>query len=269
MSLTIGAGPFGSQAAGRFSPELQTPDHLLYFEDNPRRIRAIFADQTVADSTQVKLLHESGRLPVYYFPEADVRGDVLERSERTETSPGKGTATYWSVTVDDRTAPDAAWSWSAPLLAGHVTLDWDSMDEWFAEDEQLFGHPRDPYKRIDVHKSSRHVRVSLEGVELADTRRAKILFETSLPPRYYIPPGDVRTELLVASKTKTRCAYKGSTTHWSARVGERIVDDVVWSYPEPQHDAEPVRDMLCFYDERVEIEVDGVRQARPRTQWSR
>jgi uncharacterized protein (DUF427 family) len=143
------------------------------------------------------------------------------------------------------------------------------MDEWFAEDDQLFGHARDPYSRIDVHKSTRHVRVSLQGVVLAETRRAKILFETALPPRYYIPPGDVRTELLVASPTRTRCAYKGSASHWSVRVGDRLVDDLVWTYPEPQHDAEPVRDLLCFYDERVDLELDGELQSRPRTQWSR
>jgi uncharacterized protein (DUF427 family) len=155
------------------------------------------------------------------------------------------------------------------LLDGHVALDWNSMDEWFAEDDQLFGHPRDPYSRIDVHKSTRHVRVLRHGVVLADTRRSKILFETGLPPRHYIPAEDVRTELLVPSSTKTRCAYKGSASHWSVRVGDRVVDDLVWCYPEPQHDAEPIRDLLCFYQERVDLEVDGQVQTRPQTQWSR
>jgi uncharacterized protein (DUF427 family) len=269
MSLTIGSGPFGQLPAGRFNISIEAPDGLLYFEDNPRRIRAIFAKQPVADSTRVKLLHESGRLPVYYFPEGDVQRELLEPSQRTESSPLKGSATFWSLRVDDRVAPDAAWSWSAPLLAGHIALEWDAMDEWFAEDDQLFGHPRDPYSRIDVHKSSRHVRVVSDGVVLADTRRSRILFETALPPRYYIPPDDVRTELLVPSRTRTRCAYKGSATHWSVRVGDRVVEDLVWSYPQPQHDAQPVGDLLCFYNERVDIELDGERAPRPQTQWSR
>jgi len=269
MSLTLGSGPFGEHPAGRFEPPLEPADGLLYFEDNPRRIRAIFARETLVDSRRVKLLHESGKLPVYYFPQDDVRMDLLEPSERTESSARKGDRRFWSVRVGERFVPDAAWSWSAPLLAGHLALEWGAMDEWFAEDDQLFGHPRDPYKRIDVHKTTSHVRISRDGVVLAETRRAKVLFETSLPPRYYIPPEDVRTDLLVPSSRKTRCAYKGSATHWSVTVGDRVVEDLVWTYPEPQHDAEPVRDLLCFYDERVDVELDGEAQTRPQTQWSR
>ena len=269
MSLTIGSGPFGDDPAGRFEPPLNEAGGLLYFEDNPRRIRAIFARETVVDSRRVKLLHESGRLPVYYFPSDDVRRDLLEPSRRTERSEQKGTARFWSLRVGERVAPDAVWNWSHALLGGHVALEWNAMDEWFAEDDQLFGHPRDPYSRIDVHKSTRHVRLLRDGVLLADSRRPKILFETGLPPRYYLPPDDVRTDLLVPSATRTRCAYKGSASHWSVRVGDRLIDDLVWAYPEPQHDAEPVRDLLCFYDERVDVELDGELQARPRTQWSR
>jgi uncharacterized protein (DUF427 family) len=269
MAWMLGSGPFGEHPTGRFNTPIGSGDGILYFEDNPRRIRAIFAREVVADSTRVKLLHESGRLPVYYFPPEDVRLGFLEPSQRTDTSRIKGTARFWTVRVGDRVAQDAASSWSEPLLEGHITLAWDAMDEWFAEDDQLFGHPRDPYSRIDVHKSTRHVRILRDGVVLADTRRSKILFETGLPPRYYIPAEDVSTELLVPSPTRTRCAYKGSASHWSVRVGDRLVDDLVWSYPEPQLDAEPVRDLLCFYQERVELELDGELQTRPRTQWSR
>lgn len=269
MAWMLGSGPFGERPAGRFSTPIDTSGGILYFEDNPRRIRALLAKQAVVDSTRVKLLHESGRLPVYYFPPDDVRSDLLEPSERTDESPLKGTARFWNVRVGDRVAPDAAWSWSEPLLDGHVALDWSSMDEWFAEDDQLFGHPRDPYSRIDVHRSTRHVRIMRDGVVLADTRRSRILFETGLPPRYYVPVEDVSTELLVPSPKRTRCAYKGSASHWSVRIGDREIDDLVWAYPEPQHDAEPVRDLLCFYQERVELELDGEIQTRPQTQWSR
>jgi uncharacterized protein (DUF427 family) len=269
MSLTIASGPFGEHPGGRFNVPIETGDGLLYFENSPMRIRAIFAKTVVVDSRHAKLLHESGRLPVYYVPSDDVQQDLLEPSERTDSSPIKGDARFWTVQVGDRRAPDAAWSWSDPLLDGYVTLDWYAMDEWFAEDDQLFGHPRDPYSRIDVHKSTRHVRIVRDGMVLADTRRSKILFETALPPRYYIPAEDVRTDLLVPSSTRTRCAYKGSATHWSVKVGDREVDDLVWSYPEPQHDAEPVRDLLAFYQERVDLVLDEEVQSRPRTQWSR
>ena len=269
MGLTSAAGPFGEHPAGRFEPQLEHGGAVLYFEDDPRRIRALFARATVVDSRRVKLLHETGKLPLYHFPEADVRRDLLEPSGRTESSPLKGEARFWSMRVGERVAPDAAWSWSHPMLAGYVALEWSAMDEWFAEDDQLFGHPRDPYSRIDVHASTRHVRITRGGVVLADTRRSRILFETGLPPRYYIPADDVRTELLVPSSKRTRCAYKGSASYWSVRVGNELVEDLVWSYPVPQHDAEPVRDLLCFFNERVDIELDDEAQTRPQTQWSR
>jgi uncharacterized protein (DUF427 family) len=269
MSLTIGSGPFGERPAGRFNIRIDAPEGLLYFEDNPRRIRALVAKETIVDSTRVKLLHESGRLPVYYFPADDVRSELLEPSDRTESSPVKGTARYWSVRAGERVIADAAWSWSEPLLSGYVALDWNAMDEWFAEDDQLFGHPRDRYSRIDVQTSTRHVRVSRDGVVLAETRRSKILFETALPPRYYIPPEDVRMDLLRPSRTRTRCAYKGSASHWSVVLDGRTIDDLAWTYAEPQLEADPVRDLIAFYNERVDLDVDDEAQSRPQTQWSR
>jgi uncharacterized protein (DUF427 family) len=237
-------------------------------------VRAIFERETIVDSHRAKLLHESGRLPVYYFPEADVRVEFLEPSGRSEDDPRKGKASYWSLVVGERRAEDAAWSYveppeSAAWLAGHYAFRWNDIDEWFAEEEQLFGHPRDPYSRIDVLKTARHVRVLRDGVLLAETRRAKALFETGLPTRWYIPPEDVRTELLSPSSTRTRCAYKGSAAYWSVQVGERLIEDLVWTYAEPQHDAAPIRDYLCFFNERVDLEIDGERAERPQTQWSR
>jgi len=274
MSLTVGTGPFAKEPLGRFNFQVDAPTGaVLFFDPVPQRIRAIFAKETVVDSRGAKLLHETGHLPVYYFPENDVRFDMLEPSERRTQCPHKGEASYWSIRVGDRVAPDAVWGYRDPIeparfLAGHVAFYWERVDEWFAEDAQLFGHPRDPYSRIDVYKSARHIRVLHDGEVLADTRRAKVLFETALPPRYYIPIEDVRTELLVPSRKKSRCAYKGSASYWHVRVGERLVEDLVWTYPDPQHDAEPVRDMLCFFNERVDLELDGEREERPRTQWS-
>jgi uncharacterized protein (DUF427 family) len=236
MSLTVGSGPFGERPAGRF--DFEPPERVLFVDPVPHRIRAVRGGETVVDSRRVRLAHETGKLPVYWFPAEDVKG------------------------VETQTRPEE-------LFAGLVTVEWGAADEWFCEDEQIFGHPRDPYSRIDVYRTARHVRVVRDGEVLADTHRAKVLFETALPPRYYIPPEDVRMELLEPSSTKTRCAYKGSASYYSLRVGGRLVEDLVWTYPDPQHDAEPVRDLLCFFNERVDLELDGEPSQRPRTQWSR
>jgi uncharacterized protein (DUF427 family) len=274
MSLTVGTGPFGEQPAARFNIDVDRSAPLLIWDPVPQRVRALIGEETVVDSSGVVLLHETGSLPIYYFPEGDVRADLLEPSDRKEQSPHKGEARYWSVRIGDRVAPDAVWAYprpveSASFLAGYLALDWRSFDEWFVEDEQAFGHPRDPYNRIDVYATTRHVRVLLHGEVLAASRRTKVLFEAALPPRYYFPSEDVRTDLLVPSSTKSRCAYKGSASYWHVRVGERRVEDLVWTYADPQHDAERVRDMLCFFNERVDLELDGTVGDRPRTQYSR
>jgi len=271
MSLTVGTGPFSPEPGGRFNFDVETPTgSVLFWDPVPQRIRGTFGGETVVDSLRAKLLHETKLLPVYYFPREDVREDLLEPSEKTSHCPHKGDARYWSLRAGDRTAPDAVWAYPEPIepasfLAGHVAFYWQALDEWFAEDQQLHGHPRDPYSRIDVYPTSRRVRALVDGEALADSVRAKILFETGLPPRYYFPPEDVRLDLLEPSPTLTRCAYKGAASHFNARGHE----DVAWVYPDPEHDAEPVRDHVAFYNERVDIEIDGEKSERPATQWSR
>jgi uncharacterized protein (DUF427 family) len=274
MSLTVGRGPFGKDPAGRFNVAIEPPGALLFWDPVPYRVRALLGRKTVVDSRRVHMLHETGHLPVWYFPEDDLRHELLEPSAKRTTCPHKGEARYRSVRAGERHAPDAVWAYPEPIesaafLAGFAALEWGAFDEWFVEDEQMFGHPRDPYSRIDVFKTTRHVRVLVDGEVVADSLRAKVLFETGLPPRYYLPAEDVRGELLVPSATKTRCAYKGSASYWHVEVGGRRHDDLVWTYPAPQHDAEPVRDLLCFFNERVDIELDGEVGQRPRTQWSR
>ena len=275
MSLSVGRGPFGKEPAGRFNTEIRSPTGaVLFFDPVPQRIRALFGGETVVDSSSAKLLHETGHLPVYYFPLGDVRKDLLEPSEKRTHCPHKGEASYWSLRAGGRTAPDAVWGYEEPIepasfLRGHVALYWHVADEWFAEDEQLFGHARDPYSRIDVYRTSRRVQVSLDDTVVADSVRTRALFETGLPTRYYFPPEDVRLELLEPSATRTRCAYKGSASHWHARIGGALHEDVGWTYSAPQHDAQPVRDLIAFYNERVDLDVDGAREERPRTQWSR
>ena len=269
MGLTMGKGPLGPERAGRFNFSFEPPEPLLYLDPFPARVRAILAGETVVDSRDALLLHESGHLPVFWFPRADLREDLVGPSGRTEPSPGKGELSFSALVAGGRELPDAVREATDPFLAGLVTLDWDAMDEWFVEDEQLFGHPKDPYSRIDVLKTTRHVRVLLDGEVLADTRRSLMLLEATLPPRFYIPPEDARTERLEPSSNRSRCAYKGSAAYWHVRVGDRLVPDLVWAYPVAAREVDLIRDHLCFFNERVDLELDGEAGERPATQWSR
>jgi len=247
----------------------------LRIEPSPRWIRAIFNDVIVADSKRAKLLIEPKRLPVYYFPKDDVRMDVLEATERTSSSPTRGTARYYTVRVGDRLAPEAAWIHVEPAagaeeLTDMVAFRWDLMDAWFEEDDEAFVHPRDPYHRVDVMNSSRHVKVIAGGEVVAETRRARLLFETGLPTRYYIPKMDVRMDLLEPTDTQTSCPYKGTAVYWSlVRAGQELIRDVAWSYPRPIPEIPKIENLVCFYNERVdELWVDGELLPGPLTRWS-
>ncbi len=260
MSLTKGSGPFGARPVGSFNFDPHRPEHVMYLERSPRRVRVILGGVTVADSTDVRLLHPPGRTPTYLFPRQDVRTELFERSDRRRSDPAMGEGTYWTVQAGDRRAVDAAYSFVQPpepaaAVAGLVAFDWDSMDGVFEEDEEVFVHPRDPYTRIDVLRSSRHVQVRIGDVVVADSTRPRMLIESGLPVRYYLSREDVRTELLEPSYTTTRCPYKGIAHYWSVRLGERYEKDLAWTYPEPFHDAEAVRGPLCFVEERVDLEV--------------
>jgi len=189
----------------------------------------------VADSRRTRLLYLEGQqIPRHVFPEDDVRLDLLPADAVTRRAEGL------------------------------IEIAFDVPDEWLEEDEELVGHARDPFHRIDARRTSRHVRVSIAGETVADTRRAVALFETGLPTRWYIPRDDVSAELERNDDHRTTCAYKGHATHWDV-AGEKAV---AWSYELPLNDAVPVRSMIAFYNERVDIEVDGEREERPRTQWS-
>ena len=268
MSLTAGSGPLGERPAGRF--DVPVPERVLFIEGVPPRIRGVASGETVVDSDHAMLLHETGRLPVYHFPAGEVRTDLLEETGEVEPSR-RGGLVWHRLRVGEREVPRAAWTYREPaadFLDGLIAFRWDALDEWFAEAEQLFGHPKDPYSRIDVCRTTRHVRVLLDGELLADSRRARVLYEAALPPRWYLPAADVDLERLVPSGHMTRCAYKGAASYWHVRVGGELVEDLVWSYPDPEHDAELVRDMYCFFSEKVDIELDGVVAGRPSTQWS-
>src|SRR5258708_12091798 len=183
------------------------------WEGSRRRVGVVFAGIIVADSTHVMLLHEFGRLPVFYFPLEDVRMDVMEATEQRNSSPLKGEASYWTIRVGDRVAENAAWSYlspppDGPHVKGCVALYWHLMDAWYEEDEQVYAHARDPYVRVDILPSSRHVRVVLGGQTIAETYRPRLLLETGLPLRYYLPAHHLQLNSLPPTSTTPPCPYK-------------------------------------------------------------
>jgi uncharacterized protein (DUF427 family) len=260
-------------------PTLPPPEFLTApprFEATPKWVRATYNGQWVADSRRAMLLWEPPRpTPLYYFPRDDVRMELLSPSDHTRNSQSLGAATYWNLRVRDRNAGNAAWAYDsppdgAPDTRGYVAFKWDMLDAWYEEDEEVFVHPRDPHHRVDVLISSRHVEVTLGGVKVADSARPRLLFETTLPVRYYLPKLDVRMDLLEPSPTLTQCPYKGEATHWNLRGGDSASADIAWTYHLPTPECARIADLVAFYNERVDaIHVDGELQAVPQTPWSR
>ena len=241
----------------------------VHLERTPKRVRCLLGGTVVADSSRAMLCFETNRLAVYYFPLQDVADGVLVSSGQTYESALKGTAAYFDVTAGGVTASDAAWEYQEALPGAepgtrYVAFHWGLMDAWFEEDEEVFVHPRDPHHRIDVLQSSRKVEVAVNGSVIAESRTPRILFETSLPPRYYLSPADVRLELLHPSATRTGCAYKGFTTRYWAFEGR----DVAWSYESPAVEVGKIAGLIAFFNERVDLVIDGKPQPRPVTPWS-
>jgi len=264
----------------------------LRHEPTAKRIQAVLGGETVVDSTRAVLVWEPRRIvPSYAVPAEDVRGELVPAGPTVGVVGGDVGVALGDVTalrvldprvpfavhstegelVDVRAAgqrrPGAGFRPADPDLAGLVILDFGAFDAWYEEDEQNVAHPRDPFHRIDVLPSSRQVRLELDGEVLAVSSRPVLLFETMLPARYYLPREDVTAEL-VPSSTRTWCAYKGQASYFSMSVGGRLVPDIAWSYPDPQHDADRVRDLIAFFDERIDVTLDGERRARPVTPWS-
>jgi uncharacterized protein (DUF427 family) len=264
-----GSGPLGRKPAGSFNFEPPAPGSALYLEPTPKRIRVVVGGETIADSRRAMMLHESGHQPVYYFPASDVRSEFLDPSDRRTHCPKKGDASYYTIRVGDRVVEAGAWYYpeliaGAPgSLEGLVAFYWNRMDHWLEEDEEVFVHPRDPYHRVDVMRSDRLVRVSLGGSPLAKSRRAVALFETGLPARWYVPREDV-VAALEASDTVTHCPYKGQARYYSVG-GEK---DLVWYYADPLAEVGKIAGLLAFFNERVDLALDGELQERPESPWS-
>ncbi|WP_285480332.1 DUF427 domain-containing protein [Amycolatopsis sp. NBRC 101858] len=231
-----------------------------------KRVRVFLGGQVVADTVHPLLVWEVPYYPTYYFPRADVAGGVLAPSGRTSHSPSRGEGVLSTIKGGGAEAVDAALEYpDSPIeeLRDHVRFEFGAFD-WFEEDEQIFTHPRDPGVRVDILPSSRHVRIEVDGVTVADTVRPHLLFETGLPTRYYLPRVDVRMDLLEKIDTVTHCPYKGAADHFDV-AGH---DDLAWSYPTPLPESERAAGLVAFLDEKVDVFVDGVRQERPKTKFA-
>jgi uncharacterized protein (DUF427 family) len=259
MSLTLGSGPLTGRASDS-NYTFESPAHKILFEADGRRLRAFVGDTVVLDTTGAHLLHETGIPPVIYVPFADFDETLLEQTDTTTHCPFKGDASYWSLRVGDELREDAVWGYeapveSAPWLLGFAAPYFDKIDRWMVEDEKLPGRLRDPYHRVDVHQSSRPVRVSAGDDVIAETSRAVLLFETSVPVRAYIPRGDVIGGHLAPSPTRTSCPYKGDATTWHVLAGGEKFDDAAWSYELPIAEAMKIAGHVCFAAEGITVDL--------------
>jgi uncharacterized protein (DUF427 family) len=240
-------------------------------EDALKRVRIYFGGDLVADTNNAKLVWEKPYYPTYYLPAADVNTDLLTNTGETHRTLSRGESSIHTVAAGGKEAPGAArWYTESPLedINDHITFSWQAMDAWFEEDEQVYVHPRDPYTRIDVLQSSRHVEVFVEGTKVADTHKPRLLFETGLPVRYYIPKTDVRLDLLEPTELETECPYKGTANYYTVNTGDRVHENIVWWYQHPVHESARIAGYVSFYNEKVDILVDGEKLERPRTMFS-
>jgi uncharacterized protein (DUF427 family) len=239
-------------------------------EHSRKRVRIMLAGELVADSSAPLLVWEVPYYPTYYIPEADVRAELIPAGPAVQTRLGE--AEVLSVRVAGGAIAEGAArryrSGTARQLRDAVRFDWNAMSEWLEEDEPVYTHARDPHTRVDILASSRHVRVEIDGVTVADSRSPRILFETGLPPRYYLPLSDIRTELLRLSDSQSQCPYKGIAGYWSVDTGVSLHRDIAWIYRMPLPESQKIAGLACFYDERVDMFIDDVPQSRPRTQFS-
>lgn len=260
MGLSWQQGPLGSGSVGRFLTPEPLPQRLLFAEPLRRRMRVRFADEWIADSEDVLLLHEPGHYPVAFFPLADVRPGVLASENRTTRHRELGDTEWFAVTVGDRSAPRAAWQYAAlpgyaGQLSGRVAFAWRAMDAFYEEDDRIVGHAADPYHRIDIRRTSRHLVVKNGQRVIADTTRPVVLYESGFAPRWYVPREDIDERVLTPAEGQTFCPYKGVASYYD--IGEQ--KSAAWSYPQAWPEVAPIADLVSFEADKVAIVLDGKR----------
>ena len=239
-----------------------------HVEPVPRRIRAFAGGRLVLDTTDARYVFENPYVPQFYIPLGDVNSDLLHRTGEHSTTE-RGVVEGCSLVVDGEQRPGAARLYlddGVPGLQNTLRFDWQALDSWFEEDEEVFVHPRNPYTRVDAVRSSRTVRVEVDGTVLAESGAPVMVFETGLPVRYYLERTGVDFTHLRANDTRTQCPYKGRTSGgWDATVGESTIPNIAWAYDFPTAALTAIKGMICFYNEKVDIVVEapGATRRRP------
>ena len=247
------------------------PGYVVFTMPSPKRLRIKVGDLFVADTTEALVLQESDHLPVYYFPIRDVDESFLMPSTTKTECPYKGTASHYSLNTGVTLVQDAGWRYLEPIqgcppIADYMGFYWSKMDHWYEEEEEIFVHARDPFRRVDCLPSSRRVEVFVGGEKVADSKKGVFLFETGHPTRYYLPISDTRLELLSPSRYISRCPYKGISSFYHLTLNGKRYENLIWYYPDPVHEALRIKGLVSFYNEFVDrILVDGVEQPKPET----
>ena len=259
MGLSWQQGPLSTGAIGRFLVPEPLPKKLLYVERLRRRMRVRFGGRWIAESDNVILLFEPGRYPVAYFPETDVSPHVLERTDNTTQHSDLGLTSWYSVRADEQhIAARGAWQHTdlpgyASDLQGHVAFAWRAMDAFYEEDERILGHAADPYHRIDIRQTSRHLAVCHHDRIIADTKRPMVLYESGFAPRWYVPRADIDESVLTALERKTFCPYKGLCSYYD--IGDAHL--AAWSYPDAYPEVRRISNLVSFEPDIVTVHLDG------------
>jgi uncharacterized protein (DUF427 family) len=251
--------------------EADKTHHEIRVQRGAKRVRAYLGGELVVDSIRPLLVWESAHYPTYYFPAEDVRRELLQNDGERAHSPSRGDGDSFTVAAGGKLSHGAAVRYSDDAiepLRGTVRLQWDAMDSWFEEDEEVFTHARDPHTRVDILASSRHVRVDVDGLTVAESSCPRLLFETGLVVRYYLPKPHVRMDLMQLSEKVTHCPYKGRAESWSLRVGDQVHENVAWCYPTPLPESQKIAGLMAFYNEKVDLFIDGVLLERPSSRFA-
>lgn len=260
MGLAWQQGPLSAHPVGRFLTAEPLPARLLFAERLRRRMRVRFGGQWIADSEDVLLLHEPAHYPVAYFPLESVRDGVLQPTARITQHQDLGPTSWFTVQAGDTTAERAAWQFVDPPkhageLRDRVAFAWRAMDSFHEEEERIVGHAADPYHRIDIRRTSRHLRVLDGDRVIADSTAPLVLYESGFAPRWYVPRSDVDLGALSPIALQTFCPYKGLASYWD--IGDRAA--AAWGYPEAWSEVARIGGLISFEPDKIDVFLDDVR----------
>ena len=257
--------------ASSFPPTEESAGGVPRMLPGHKWIRAIVDGQVIVDARAFTFVWEIPYWPTWFFRSEDLCGELRESIDAPRQRSDLDGALRYDFHAAGTVLAGAVKRYpESPSedLRELLTLDFAAVDRWFEEDVEVFVHPRSPFTRVDALASSRHVVVSIDGVILADSHTPTMLFETGVPPRHYLPMTDVNLRLLEPSTRRSSCPYKGDARYWSATINGRFERDIAWSYKTPMPEATPIAGLVCFYDEKLDVDVDGRRQTRPETHFA-